>query len=665
MSGRSPAVCVHPLDSTTAIADQPISGLGCGETLTTRTRLGPWDVLALAAWLGLAAGWLEVGTRVLCKSLVGTNRLYLTTRHFVWLVPLSNLLLFLIGGMLLAAAAKLWPRLAGWLSPRLLCAAAVLPALMVAGPQVYPWAWVVVAAGISMRAVAWFERADFNSRRWLLFSFPGLLGSVIVVAGSVFGGDWLKERREAARSVPRAGTPNVLLIVLDTVRADRMSLYGYERSTTPALERLAQRGIRFAEARATAPWTLASHATMFSGRLPHDLKVHWQTPLRRDFPTLAEYLGSRGYATAGFVANTEYCSYDTGLDRGFTHYDDYPPDVKHLRPLRTALFASSAWEAVSWGLWRSLGPLDATVRWLTDPGRKDAGSINRDFVDWLSHRQGSPRPFFAFLNYLDAHVPYLPPEGTGFRYGTGPRTLEDFYVLVGGWKTIDKSRLPPNYRELIRDCYDNCLSYLDRQLGELFDTLERRGVLDQTLVIVTSDHGEELGEHGLFEHGESLYRPEIHVPLLIVLPARNQSPEVVRETVSLRDLTATIADLVGMADNAPFPGSSLARLRRDVRPEGASRLRDDDGAISELSGPNPTSPSQGRSPAARGSLVSLAEEDYVYIRNEGDGREQLFHESADPDEQVNLAKVEAMRPRLERLRRRLNQVRTNPPPAAR
>jgi arylsulfatase A-like enzyme len=226
--------------------------------------------------------------------------------------------------------------------------------------------------------------------------------------------------------------------------------------------------------------------------------------------------------------------------------------------------------------------------------------------------------------------------------------------MAGGWKSLDKSQLPPKYRELIRDCYDNCLSYLDGQLGELFDMLERRGVLDQTLVIVTADHGEELGEHGLFEHGESLYRPEIHVPLLINLPGRGRSPEVVRETVSLRDLPATIADLVGMADGAPFPGSSLARLWRDVRPAGASRVRDDDGAISELSGPNPTNPSQGRSPASRGSLVSVAEGDYVYIRNEGDGREQLFHESDDPDEQVNLAKVAAMRPRLVRLRRRLN-----------
>jgi arylsulfatase A-like enzyme len=651
--------------TTTTIADKPTSGLGRGETLTSRQRLGAWDVLALAAWLGLAAGWLEVGTRVLCKCLIGNNRLYLMTRHFVWLVPLSNLLLFLIGGVLLAAATKLWPRPAGWLFPRILCAAAVLPALMVAGTQIYTWAWVTVAAGISMRAIPWFERADFRCRRWLLLSFPGLMGLIPIMAAAVFAGEWLKERREAARALPPAGTPNVLVIVLDTVRADRMSLYGYERSTTPALERLAQRGIRFAEARATAPWTLASHATMFSGHLPRDLNVQWRTPLRGDFPTLAEFLGSRGYATVGFVANNEYCSYDTGLNRGFTHYEDYPVDLKHLRPLRTALFASNAWEAISWGLWQSLGPLDPVVRWITQPARKDAGSINRDFVRWLSYRQGSPRPFFAFLNYLDAHAPYVPPEGSGFRFGPGPRSLFDFYVLVGGWRAIDKSQLTPKYRQLVRDSYDNCLSYLDSQLGDLFDTLDRRGVLEKTLVVVTADHGEELGEHGLSEHGESLYRPEIHVPLLIILPGRGNSRQVVRETASLRDLPATITDLVGMKNDAPFPGSSLARLWRDVRHEGARRVRDDDVVISELEGPNPTYPSNGRSPASRGALVSLAEGDYVYIRNEGDGREQLFHESFDPDERDNLAKLEAMRPRLERLRRRLDQMRPTPPGTAR
>jgi arylsulfatase A-like enzyme len=242
----------------------------------------------------------------------------------------------------------------------------------------------------------------------------------------------------------------------------------------------------------------------------------------------------------------------------------------------------------------------------------------------------------------------------------------DFYVLVGGWRTIDKSQLPPKYRELVRDSYDNCLSYLDCQLGELFDTLEHIGVLENTLVIVTADHGEELGEHGLYEHGESLYRPETRVPLLINLPGRGNARQVVQQTVSLRNLPATITDLVGMNKNSPFPGSSLTRLWRDGRHEGASPLHnDDDGAISELSEPNPTFPSQGRSPAARGSLISLADDEYVYIRNEGDGREQLFHETADPDEKTNLAKVGAMQPRLERLRRRLDQLTTALPRAAR
>jgi hypothetical protein len=130
---------------------------------------------------------------------------------------------------------------------------------------------------------------------------------------------------------------------------------------------------------------------------------------------------------------------------------------------------------------------------------------------------------------------------------------------------------------------------------------------------------------------------------------------VVRETVSLRDLPETIADLIGMADDAPFPGLSLTRLWRKGSPEVSARGRDD-AAISELSRPNPTHPSQGRSPASRGPLVSLAEGNYVYIRNEGDGREQLFDERADPEERANLVKAEAMRPRLEDFRRRLDQI---------
>jgi arylsulfatase A-like enzyme len=506
-----------------------------------------------------------------------------------------------------------------------------------------------------------------------MVSVPGLLGLVLVVAAFVLGGDRLKQWQEAARPLPVAGSPNVLLIILDTVRADHLSLYGYRRATSPTLERLAKRGTRFDEARATAPWTLPSHASLFTGRWPHELHVKWRTPLRGNFPTLAEYLGSRGYATAGFVANTRYCSYDTGLDRGFTHYEDYDLDLKRLGPLRMALLAERPWDWVSklaLSLSRSVDTgrfrprVESALRWLLATGRKDAASINHAVLDWLSHRQEPRRPFFVFLNYFDAHSPYLPPEGTPFRFGLTPRTQADFILLAELWTMIDKLSLAPRYRLLAQDSYDNCIAYLDERLGELFDELQRRGVLDRTLVILTSDHGEELGEHGLFDHGESLYRPEARVPLLVVWPGPRRLPGVVRETVSLRDLPATIVDLVGLAAGSPFPGRSLAGLGRDPPPRADLGVRDLSGALAELADPNPIRPSRGRSPATRGPLISLAEGDYVYIRNDGDGREQLFNERDDPDELFNRAGVEAMQPILQRLRQNLDRMRASSPPPA-
>ena len=129
----------------------------------------------------------------------------------------------------------------------------------------------------------------------------------------------------------------------------------------------------------------------------------------------------------------------------------------------------------------------------------------------------------------------------------------------------------------------------------LFDELQRRGVLDNTLVIITSDHGEGLGEHALFMHGESLYRTEIRVPLLILMPKLRPAVTVVRETVSLRDLPATVIDLVGLENGSPFPGRSLARFWVD-RPSGAAPVQTEV-VLSELASPNPSDPNQGRSPS--------------------------------------------------------------------
>ena len=465
------------------------------------------------------------------------------------------------------------------------------------------------------------ERHPAGMRRWVTLSLPVLLVMVVVQAGWIFGVEQLKQSREDSRPLPRTDSPNVLLIVLDTVRADHLSLYGYERGTSPNLERLARLGIRFDQARATAPWTLPSHASMFTGRWPHELDTKWMCPLRGNELTLAEFLGSLGYATAGFVGNTACCSYDSGLDRGFTHFQDYV--VNKLSAIRTVHLIDVSLKALA-----RLGPF-WQMHWdtralLAYGDRKVASDVNREFLDWLSWRREPRRPFFAFMNYLDAHGPYVLPAGAPYRFGSAPKSEAEFLFLVDGWLLIDKLRIAEQARTLLHDSYDNCLAYLDERLGELFDELRRRGVLDQTLLIVTADHGEGLGEHGLFNHGESLYRPEIHVPLLIIAPAGNRFAGVVEESVSLGDIPATVVDFVRSGTNSPFPGRSLTRFCRESPPDSTSN-RASVAVVSELSSPNPGDPNQGRSPARRGPLISLAEGDYVYIRNEGDGREQLFN----------------------------------------
>jgi arylsulfatase A-like enzyme len=620
-------------------------------------RLGPAGVLVLSAWCGLVAGELEVAARVVNRALGSTHRLYMMTRHFVWLVPLINLVLFLGFGVLLAWANRRWPRRAGWCSPRLIIALALFPVLTVAGPKIYVEAWLLVALGLAVRLAPALERRPSGLRRWLVRSAAVLVGLVLLQASWIVGVDRIKEWREARRPLPPAGTPNVLLIVLDTVRADHLGLYGYPRPTSPNLERLARRGIRFDQARAAAPWTLASHANMFTGRWPHELSVEWASPLREDAPTLAEHLGSLGYATAGFAGNTVYCSYDSGLDRGFTRFQDYVLDT--LNAARTVKLVAESLKIIGrlGRFWSMPAP---TIVKLSHGERKGARVVNREFRDWLSRRREPRRPFFAFVNYVDAHTPYLLPPGASNPLGSPPRSDAELLFLAEGWTPANARRIPPAARMLAIDAYDNCLAYLDERLGELVDDLQRRGVLDRTFVIVTADHGEGLGEHGLSDHGESLYRTEIRVPLVIVPPAdRGRSSRVVEQSVSLRDLPATIVDLIGPGPGSPFQGRSLARFWAD--PPAAGPPVETEEVLSELASPNPADPNDGRSPAHRGPLISLAEGDFVYIRNERDGSEELFNERADPDEFVNLARAAALLPVQRRFHDHLERVKTRAP----
>ena len=165
-------------------------------------------------------------------------------------------------------------------------------------------------------------------RRRVLWAAAAAIGAPAL---GISAWNWDEERRQLAR-IPEvgAGRPNVLLLVLDTVRAANLSLYGYERPTTPHLDRLAGGATCFEWAIAGAPWTLPSHAVMFTGQHAHLLNCGFETPLNQDHPTLAEMLAARGYATAGFVANTQYCARNWGVGRGFVHYEDMPYTLERL-----------------------------------------------------------------------------------------------------------------------------------------------------------------------------------------------------------------------------------------------------------------------------------------------------------------------------------------------
>ena len=235
--------------STTTPADRTLSPAAIRPARPAPPRLRPLDILILSAWCGLAGGLLEVAARVVSKRLLASNHLYLMSRHFVWLVPLSNLMLFVVLGVILTIAAMIWRRSGRWLGPRLILFLTMLPVLIVLGPWIYQSAWMLFALGAALRLAPILERhATTGLRGRLLISFPALLGVALLLFGWRVGGQWLAERREDGRPMPAGNPPNVILITLDTVRADHLSLYGYSRPTSPVLEGLARSGIRFDEA---------------------------------------------------------------------------------------------------------------------------------------------------------------------------------------------------------------------------------------------------------------------------------------------------------------------------------------------------------------------------------------------------------------------------------
>jgi arylsulfatase A-like enzyme len=625
----------------------------------------PMSLLLLSAWCGLAAGLLEVGTIVIRKEMFDANHLYGMSRHFAWLIPVTNLGVFLVLGLFGWAAGLAWPHGARRLLTRILCALVFLPMALIAFPQIYTLAWVALTLGLASHLVPRLESNARRFRRFVRVSFPVALVALLVLGASPWIKDRTKQSRESARALPPPGSPNLLLIVLDTVAAGHLNLYGYPRPTSATLVELAERGIRFDSAQATSSWTLPSHATIFTGRWLHELSVGWLNPLDDEYPTLAEFLGGRGYATAGFIANTSYCASDSGLSRGFTHYEDFI--FPEFTAPKTAVLVNRVLAAFGKILpfveaRPSLAGLQPYVQGLWQSfvfDRKGAATVNREFLGWLSRRTEPARPFFAFLNYSDAHTPYELAAGRIHRFGV-PQPDERQREMIRRWGDLDKIRLASKDLPLAVDAYDDCIADLDEQVGKLLDKLRRRGVLDRTWLIIASDHGESFGEHaGVFCHGTSLYQTELHVPLLIVPPG-GVTGHVVKETVTLRDLAATIVDVLDLEAGSPFPGSSLARYwdRKPTTPPPTPTPSDP--VLSEVLPGFATYVDDHGLPRKSWPLGALNDGDWSYIRREGNVHEELFRVGQDAWEQRNLARDPAAQPVLERMRQALVRLTGGP-----
>jgi arylsulfatase A-like enzyme len=468
--------------------------------------------------------------------------------------------------------------------------------------------------------------AAVASRAWhprtVRYTFAGLLGLLAVLAALSSGRLAIREHLAVAGLPPAPpGARNVVLIVWDTVRAYNLSAYGYPRNTTANLAQCARQGVLYNLAVAPAPWTYPSHSTFFTGQWPFKLNSQWKFALDTPDPTLAEYLASRGYQTAGFAANTTYCSYETGLDRGFAHYEDFPLSSRSLLG-RTVP-----------GRWLLMNILFRGrfhhMKWIGLQSRGAHGTTEA-FLGWLRHRRPD-RPFFAFLNYFDAHGPYVPPPGSEGRFGIRPMPPRDYEFLFG-FMGMESGSIRDRDILLARDCYDDCIAFLDEQLGRLLDQLQRGGLLDNTVMIITSDHGEAFGDHGHFGHGPGVYLEEVGVPLVILAPGA-PAGRVVESPVSLRDLPATVVDLLRLSAGSPFPGRSLAVYWHSAPGEVPQEITTP--ALSEKISATEFKPERG---SVRGQIrfrMSLVTRGHHYLRD-GMGIEALYDLRRDPFELDNL-----------------------------
>jgi arylsulfatase A-like enzyme len=528
----------------------------------------------------------------------------------LWIAPLVDFILFTLAGGFFA--------LAGWLLPRLpIRKFAWFTFILLA---VFDWVFIVLfgkislaaiailAAGISFQVFNTIQKREAIVSSQLQKRLPWLAGLTVAIFAVIQGGGWLNEKIRTS-SLPQAETdaPNVIVIVVDTLRADHLSSYGYERDTTPFIDSLAAEGVRFENAISPSSWTQPSHASMLTGRYTYEHQAE-TAPLDDTYPTIGEVMQASGYRTAGFSANTLFFTRRQGHGRGFLHFED------NYQSAPDAFINSSLYGFIFdfYGLRKALNYEGVPTRVL-------ATDINDSVLSWVD---SGDQPFFVFMNYFDVHDPYTPPEPYRNKYASASNPGG----LINGFMERYHPDLTPEQLQSEIDAYDGSIAYVDDQIKALFGELEARGLLENTIVIVTSDHGESLGEHGILQHSASLYLDEIHVPLIVWNPAYVPVGKTIATPVSLTTLPSTILSLVNSEEN-PFPAPSLTVLMFGEEapadwPDPISELAKMDGAAEV-------------NPSTHGEMKSVVGDEMQYITHDTFG-EELYNWRADPQETNNL-----------------------------
>ena len=609
------------------------AGVNQSPLATDQASVTMASLLSISVWFGIVAGFGEGFGLLLFQRINWRQwaRVMHVSKEILWISPLVDLCFFVLIGIAVATVAKFVRSMpAVRVLAGLLIFLTAYDWLMLTG-HFYRRAALLFALGVAVAFSRWFRRHEAfmlstwrKSARWLITALA------VVVIG-IQGGKSISESR-AVSNLPAAapGSPNVIVIVVDTLRADHVSSYGYSRLTSPNIDKLARNGVLFENAIAPSSWSLPSHASLVTGRAVHEHGMGnvepmpwlgWGNAGLNGLPTLGEVLQNKGYRTGAFSANRIYFTSNVGLGRGFNHFEDYFDGVgdSFVRTQFGREFArlymnrsaksvfTRAFHYLGLGSW-----LDKDSEGSGDYGgiygiRKRADEVNRETLRWIASDQ--KHPFLAFLNYLDVHFAYGGPVGyakPAWDHGT----------------TIDE--------------YDAGVKYADEFIGQLLNGLP----LKNTIVIVTSDHGEALGDHGLSFHGAALYSDLVRVPLVISWPGHVPEGIRVERPVANLDIASTIMDLLG-AERSPFPDPSLRAWWESSIPQRWPN------PISELPQTNTIVAAdramQGKIPLATdGWMTSVFSPQWQLIRHEKYG-DQIYDWKADPAESDNLVNTAAGR----------------------